>query len=184
MSFSAKSIGQAEQKKRFTKAASSRFPKNVVDDHVGEMLDAMYALVLKHTNNDTKEAKELTEDAAKMIVKIAALHLTDALSAGESKDLSTLRSKLRSAMLTMASFHEVAYTYDREILLHFIEDAAKIAPEIVAKHLTPKSIERVKHAFGFFARGELLDKLFTDGYKAERTRLCEAINKVIEDNIL
>jgi hypothetical protein len=97
------------------------------------------------------------------------------------KTAEAFRSKFRTTAMTIVSFHEVDFTYDRQFLTNSLEEAKKLLHSLIESHLTQKSHGRVDHVFDYFSNGELLDKLFqTDAYKDLRAEIANGLNNLIE----
>ena len=81
-----------------------------------------------------------------------------------------LRSKFKMMVLTMISYHDVAFTYDSAFLTaRFVEckvcvrcgrqqsPPQDLVQKLIARHLTDKSKGRVENVFTFYGGGVMLD---------------------------
>ena len=71
-----------------------------------------------------------------------------------------LQQSLRSTFMTIVSFHEVDFTYDRKFLVESFEDHRKQMKGLIAKHLSDKSGERIDNFMDMFANPGYLDFLY------------------------
>lgn len=178
--FSSKSFAIQAQKKVLGKLASKNVAKVFVDDTTSRLFDQLYAIAKRDTGNK-KEAEKLLKDLIKIAVKIGVLYRNNQFSEDDMKIAEAFRKQFRSTAMTIVSFHEVDFTYDRGFLTHSLEEAKKSLHGLIQSHLTQKSHGRVDHVFDYFSNGDLLDKLFqTEEYQNERTEIADGLNKLME----
>jgi hypothetical protein len=60
----------------------------------------------------------------------------------------------------MMSYHDVAFTYDEDILVESFTEVKGLCQEQIARHLSAKSVGRVENVFGFFGAPDLLTALY------------------------
>ena len=93
------------------------------------------------------------------------------------------QNRFHAAAMAVVSFHEVDFSYDVHYLLSALNDSRSALQQLVASHLTDKSLSRIEHVFGFFARQQFLDAVFRrDGVHREHlSRLVQDMNKAMEE---
>lgn len=87
----------------------------------GELLDNLYQLALEDTG-EKKLAKKLLKDLIKIVVKLALLYRHNQFSAEELAVGEKFRKKFRMTVLTMISYHDVAFTYDESFLTNLFSE--------------------------------------------------------------
>eukprot|EP00051_Salpingoeca_urceolata_P027163 m.480256 g.480256 ORF g.480256 m.480256 type:complete len:212 (-) comp21752_c0_seq1:1038-1673(-) len=156
----------------------------LIDENSGELLDDLYDLAVLDTK-DAKVAKKLMKDLIKVLVKLGLLYRKNQLNPEEHATGNKLRSKFKMAVLTMISYHDVAFTFDQEFLCTLLGQCKDLFKSIIRRHLTDKSLARVDNVFGFYGNGEVLTRLYND--EAYRP-LLESINghlvKMTDDGML
>lgn len=98
--------------------------------------------------------------AIQVVVKVGVLQRNEQFSQEEQRLGDELQRKLRSLAMSVVSFYEVDYSYDRQFLAGSVEQCAALLRNLVRAHLTPKSLARADHVFGFFSCPETLDSIF------------------------
>lgn len=63
------------------------------------------------------------QDLIKMVVKLGLLYRKNQLDAKELAAGEKMRSKLKMTVLTMMSYHDVAFTFDRAFLTGLIDES-------------------------------------------------------------
>ncbi|XP_046857275.1 tumor necrosis factor alpha-induced protein 8-like protein 3 [Xenia sp. Carnegie-2017] len=182
--FSSKSFAIQAQKKVLGKLASKNVAKVFVDDTTSSLFDQLYAIAKRDTGNK-KEAEKLLKDLIKIAVKIGVLYRNNQFTDADMRTAETFRSQFKTTAMTIVSFHEVDFTYDRQFLIESLEEAKKSLHSLIESHLTQKSHGRVDHVFNYFSNGDLLDKLFqTDALKDARAGIADGLNKLMENGDL
>jgi hypothetical protein len=160
--FSSKSLGVQIQKKVATKLASKDMVKHFIDDELGTVLDIMYQVAAQET--DSKKAQKLIKDLIKIIVKLGVLYRNNQFSPEELQIGEEMRRKLKKIALTVISFYEVDFSYDRMFLVTHVQALGDQLHRLVDRHLKAKSHARIDNVIQFLSNGDLLDKVFvTDG---------------------
>lgn len=161
--FHSKSIGLRVQKKVLGKFANKTVAKAFIDDDLGNLLDILHS-ILKVELGDSKKADKVIKNIIKMTIKIGLLYKNDQFNQEEIAIGTKFRTKLRQAALTVISFYEVDFTYDRGFLIKVVNDCGDMLHKLVDRHLTAKSHQRITMVIGAFSNGDVLDKLFlSDG---------------------
>lgn len=96
----------------------------------------------------------------KIIIKLSVLTLNHQFDATEKTAAYQLQQSLRSTFMTIVSFHEVDFTYDRKFLIESFEEHRKQMKGLIAKHLSDKSGERIDNFIDTFANPSYLDFLY------------------------
>ncbi|KAF4071841.1 hypothetical protein AMELA_G00267550 [Ameiurus melas] len=126
-------------------------------------------------------ANLLTDDTSSSILDAGFGFSTDELEAVER-----FRKKLNQAAMTAVSFHEVEFTFDRGILSQLLLECRDLLHEIVENHLTSRSHARIDRVFNHFADVHFLAELYGSGdeYRLYLSKICDGINKLLDEGIL
>ena len=178
--FSSKSLGLQVQKKIAGKVATKGLVKQIVDEELAHLLDAMYNIAAQEM--DSKHAHKIVKDLIKVVVKLGLLYRNKQFNAEEMKLGEDIMKKLRRISLTVISFYEVDFTYDQNFLMMNVRELGEQLHRLVDRHLTAKSHGRIDNVITFFANGETLDKVFTtDGkYRAMLPDISKAFSAAVE----
>lgn len=179
--FSSKNIGLRVQKKVLGKFANKSVAKAFVDDDFGALLDLMH-LIFKTELGDSKKADKVIKNIIKITIKIGLLYKNNQFNDEEIGIGIKFRTKLRHAALTVISFYEVDFTYDRGFLIKVMNECGEMLHKLVNRHLTPKSHGRIDMVITNFSNPELLDKLFvSDGpYHQHLQAISQGFHKVVD----
>lgn len=178
--FNSKNFAIQAQKKVLGKLASKNVAKVFVDDTMSALFDNLYTIAKRDTGSK-KEAEKLLKDLIKIAVKIGVLYRNKQFTDVDMKTAEEFRRQFKTTAMTIVSFHEVDFTYDRQFLSHSLEEAKKSLHGLIENHLTQKSHGRVDHVFDYFSKGDLLDKLFqNDAFQDVRTEIADGLNTLIE----
>lgn len=181
-SFNSKNLSLRIQKKIAGKFSTKSMAKNFIDDEFSKLLDLLHFMVMQEMGE--QKAEKLIKNLIKLTVKIGILYKNSQFNDEELQLGVTLRKKLRTATLTVISFYEVDFTYDRTFLVNLVEEIGTICHKLVQRHLTPKSHGRIDMVISVFSNEELLDKVFvTDGqYRDKLPQISQAFNKVVDSD--
>ena len=179
--FNSKNLGLQVQKKVFGKFANKTVAKVFIDDDLGHLLDMLYKILTKEIG-DSKKANKVIKNIIKVTVKIGLLYKNNQFNQEELAIGRKFRMKLRQAALTVISFYEVDFTYDRSFLIKVVNDCGEMLHKLVDRHLTPKSHQRISMVMENFANAELLDKVFhSDGaYHSQLEAISQGFHKVVD----
>nr|XP_045017251.1 tumor necrosis factor alpha-induced protein 8-like protein 3 [Jaculus jaculus] len=182
--FSSKSLALQAQKTILSKIASKTVANMLIDDTSSEILDELYQVTKEHTHSKM-EAHKIMKDLIKVAIKIGILYRNNQFSQEEVVIVEKLR-KLNQTAMTMVSFHEVEYSFDRNVLSKLLLECKDLVHELVQRHLTPRTHGRINHAFNHFADVEFLTTLYSlDGEcRPNIKRICEGINKLLDEKVL
>ncbi|XP_048452780.1 tumor necrosis factor, alpha-induced protein 8-like protein 2 B [Rhincodon typus] len=184
-SFSSKDLAMRAQKKILSRIANKSLAQFLIDDTSAEILDELYHVSKEFTGNRAKSQKVL-KDLVKVAVKIAVLYRHQQFSDHELGLANDFRRKLRQGAMTAISFHEVAFTFEAQVMTQLLGDCRDLLLRLVDGHLTPKSHGRIRHVFDHFGNDELLVKLYSDQdpYHAHLQKICQGLGKLLEDGTL
>ncbi|ELK05420.1 Tumor necrosis factor, alpha-induced protein 8-like protein 3 [Pteropus alecto] len=183
--FSSKSLALQAQKKILSKIASKTVANMLIDDTSSEIFDELYKVTKEHTHNK-KEAHKIMKDLIKVAIKIGILYRNNQFNQEEVVIVEKFRKKLNQTAMTIVSFYEVEYTFDRNVLSKLLHECKDLVHELVQRHLTPRTHGRINHVFNHFADVEFLSTLYSlDGdCRPNLKRICEGINKLLDEKVL
>ena len=179
--FSSKQIGLRIQKKVIGKFSNKTVAKQFIDDDFGVLLDTLHT-ILRAEISDTKKADKVIKNMIKITVKIGLLYKNKQFNDDELALGARFRSKLRKAALTVISFYEVDFTYDRAFLVTVVNECGEMLHKLVDRHLSEKSHGRINMIVSNFSNGVLLDKVFlSDGpYYKHLETISQGFHKVVD----
>ncbi|KAK9871258.1 hypothetical protein WA026_011531 [Henosepilachna vigintioctopunctata] len=183
--FRARDIGLRAQKKILSKMAGKNIARAFIDDVTASILDNLYRLAKQYSNNK-KESEKLVKNIIKIVIKLAVLHRNNMFSSDELKQAERFKTRFRGAAMTIISFYEVDFSYDRPYLTSALVDCQQCLKSIVQRHLTDKSLARIDSVFNFFTDEKFLDSVFKrdSEYREVLGRLVTDLNKAIENGDL
>ncbi|XP_007933496.1 tumor necrosis factor alpha-induced protein 8-like protein 3 [Orycteropus afer afer] len=183
--FSSKNLALQAQKKILSKIASKTVANMLIDDTSSEIFDELYKVTKEHTHNK-KEAHKIMKDLIKVAIKIGILYRNNQFNQEEIVIVEKFRKKLNQTAMTIVSFYEVEYTFDRNVLSKLLHECKDLVHELVQRHLTPRTHGRINHVFNHFADVEFLSTLYSlDGdCRPNLKRICEGINTLIDEKVL
>ena len=155
--------------------------KQFIDDDFSKLLDLLHS-ILADELGDSKKAGKVVKNLIKITIKIGILYKNKQFNDEELRMGIKLRTKLRQAALTVISFHEVDFSYDRTFLLGIVKEIGDILHKLAERHLTPKSHQRINMVVDSFTNEALLDKVFTsDGtHHAHLPMIAKTFDKVVD----
>lgn len=183
--FDSKGLGLKAQKKLLGKMSSKRIAKVFIDDTTGKVLDSA-SKIMRDFLSSKKEAEKILKYIIKTVIKIGILYRNDQFNAEELRTAVTFKEKFHSLAMTVVSFHEVDFTFDRNYLRQSVEECHSLLQTLVARHLTEKSKTRIDIVFGFFTKFELMDVIFqSDGkYKEIMDKIVADMHKLMDEGNL
>ncbi|XP_045679467.1 tumor necrosis factor alpha-induced protein 8-like protein 3 [Phyllostomus hastatus] len=183
--FCSKSLAIQAQKKILSKIASKTVASMLIDDTSSEIFDELYKVTKEHTRNK-KEAHKIMKDLIKVAIKIGILYRNNQFNQEEVAIVEKFRKKLNQTAMTIISFYEVEYTFEKNVLSKLLHECKDLVHELVQRHLTPRTHGRINHVFNHFADVEFLSTLYSlDGNcRPNLKRICEGIHKLLDENVL
>ncbi|XP_026866477.2 tumor necrosis factor alpha-induced protein 8-like protein 1 isoform X2 [Electrophorus electricus] len=184
-SFSTKSLAMQAQKKLMSKMATKTMANLFIDDTSSELLDELYRVTKEYTRN-RKEAQKIVKNLIKIVVKLGVLYRNGQFSGEELALVERFRKKLHTLAMTAVSFHQIDFTFDRRVMSGLLNDCRELLHQAVNRHLTAKSHSRINHVFNHFSDCDFLATLYgpTDVYCSHRQRICDGMNKMLDDGSL
>uniref|UniRef100_T1JFQ3 Tumor necrosis factor alpha-induced protein 8-like protein n=1 Tax=Strigamia maritima TaxID=126957 RepID=T1JFQ3_STRMM len=175
-------MGMRAQKKILGRMSNRSMAKVFIDDTTGNLLDNLHRVV-RLRSESKKEAEKVIKNVIKIVVKIGILYRNDQFNKEELLLVERFKRKFHSTAMTVVSFYEVDYSYDRNFLVQSLNECCAMLTQLVRPHLTDKSIARIDHVFRFFTDNELLEKLFRkDGeYRRLMSKIVADMHKLMED---
>lgn len=157
----------------------------LIDDTSSDIFDELYKVTIEHLKNK-KEAHNIMKDLIKVAVKIGVLYHNNQFNRDELEVVEKFRKKLNQAAMTLVSFYEVEYTFEKHILSGYLNECKELVHQLVERHLTARSHARINHVFDHFADGDFLTALYSlDGEcRPYLKRICDGINKLLEEKTL
>ena len=97
----------------------------------------------------------------------------------EEKDsLIQIQKNLRAVAMTLISFYQVDFTYDRNFVIKYLTELETLLKNLISNHLTDKSVGRVEQIFGVVKTPEFLDSVYVPKKNSE---MREIMGKVVSD---
>lgn len=183
--FKARDIGMRAQKKLLSRMANKNIAKAFIDDTTGNLLDNLYRLAKVHGGNK-KDAEKVIKNIIKVIIKIGILYRNNQFNQEELALADKFRKKFHSACMTVISFFEVDYSFDKQFLMQILNENASMLKQLVKCHLTEKSLSRIDHVFNFFGNPMFLEKAFQRNgeHKELLANLIRDMHKLMENGEL
>ncbi|KAL3866891.1 hypothetical protein ACJMK2_044143 [Sinanodonta woodiana] len=183
--FDSKGLGLRAQKKLLGKMSSKKIAKAFIDETTGRVLDNVHK-VLREFMGNKKDAEKVLKYIIKTVIKIGILYRNDQLSSDELKVADAFKQKFHSLCMTVVSFYEVDFTYDKGFLKSAVEECRQLLQQLIARHLTDKSKSRVDHVFDSFNKEEFMDAIFQPNgkYKEYMDKIVVDMNKLMDEGNL
>lgn len=183
--FDSKSIGLRAQKKMAGRMASRKIAKVFIDETSGRLLDNLYR-VAKDYSSHKKTAEKVIKYLIKTVIKIGVLYRNDQFNMEELKAAEEFKRKFRTVAMTIISFFEVDFTFDKAYLSKGLSECCALLKQLVQRHLTEKSMGRIDHVFSFFGSPQLLETLFQPAGPHHQllTNMVADLNKLLEEGNL
>lgn len=172
------------KKKLAGKLANTDIGRNIVnqvlDDETITILDLLQQFCEKECGE--KEAVRLQKNIIKTIVKIGILTNEKQLN---EKQLLSLRVPIVNVLFQIMDYYEISFSFDPNELHINLMKIAALFENMLAPHLTKKSIDRVKDVVAYYGNAAILTKLFTDpDYIDYLQGIYRTLKKLHEDNRL
>lgn len=183
--FNSKNLAVQAQKKILGKMVSKSIATTLIDDTSSEVLDELYRVTKEYTQNK-KEAEKIIKNLIKTVIKLAILYRNNQFNQDELALMEKFKKKVHQLAMTVVSFHQVDYTFDRNVLSRLLNECRELLHQIIQRHLTAKSHGRVNNVFDHFSNCEFLAALYNPfgNFKPHLQKLCDGINKMLdEENI-
>jgi len=180
--FKSRDIGLRAQKKLLSRMANKSIAKAFIDDTTSQLLDNLHRLA-RNLSGHKKDADKVVKNIIKIVIKIGILYRNDQFSHEELMLAERFKKKFNSVAMTIISFYEVDFSYDRNFLMQSLNECSAMLKQLVGRHLTEKSISRIEHVFGFFSNPSHLDEIFKkDGdYRDLLGKIVADMHKLMEE---
>lgn len=162
--FNSKGLGLRMQKKLASKVSSKSVAKVFIDEQTGQLLDKVYILVKEYTN-DKKEAEKIVKYLIKITIKIAIAYRNDQFNKAELDLIHDFKKKFKTLIMTITSFVEVDFTFDKYFLTKSFAESLVILQKILARHTTDKTKTKVEHVFQLLGNTQFLEEIFAPDTK-------------------
>lgn len=183
--FNSKNLAVQAQKKILGKMVSKSIATTLIDDTSSEVLDELYRVTKEYTQNK-KEAEKIIKNLIKTVIKLAILYRNNQFNQDELALMEKFKKKVHQLAMTVVSFHQVDYTFDRNVLSRLLNECREMLHQIIQRHLTAKSHGRINNVFDHFSDCDFLAALYNPfgNFKPHLQKLCDGINKMLdEENI-
>ena len=157
-------MGLRIQKKIASKFSTKNVAKIFIDETTGHLLDNVQLLVRTYTDNK-KFAEALINDMIKIIVKIGILTRNEQFNADELKLCADLSQNMTMFVKNLISFYEIEYSSDASFLNTSLQKIQVIIKDIIKRHLTDKTLQRVDRIFAFFIDVKFWDQILHNKLK-------------------
>ena len=181
---SSQSLALRFQKKVASKMSNKSMAKIFIDDTTGRLLDNLHNLV-KDYSGSKKQAENILTDIIKIIVKIGILFKNNQLSDDELELCNTFRQKFHFFVKSALSFYEIQYTFDVDHLQSLLKETHKLIHQIVSKHLTDKSKNRIDNIFNFCSDANFIREIYkNDKFKTTMTSIVDDTRQLVDEGSL
>ncbi|XP_054159409.1 protein salivary glands marred-like [Oppia nitens] len=163
--FKAQDLSISLQKKLLGKMAKKSLAKLFIDDISAQLLDNLHRLSKFNGQYEKKESNKIVKHIIKLIIKTAIIAKNDCFTDDDLTDAEILKEEFRSICMTIVSFHELDFSYDRNYLISSLDKCKQTLKRLLKKYLSNKSMDRIEMIFNFYTKPEFLDTFFrqTDG---------------------
>jgi len=158
--FNSKGLGLRVQKKLASKMSTKSVAKVFIDEPTAQLLDNVYILVKEYTG-DKKEAEKIVKYLIKVTIKIAIAYRNDQFSNEELELINDFKRKFKTLVMTITSFVEVDFTFDKHFLAKSFTESSCLLQQIIARHTTDKTKNKVQHVFDLLGNTQFLETVFT-----------------------
>ncbi|KAK9390937.1 tumor necrosis factor alpha-induced protein 8-like 2 [Crotalus adamanteus] len=183
--FNSRKLALQVEKKLLSHMATKSTVTMFIDETSGAVLDDLYRISKEHTQ-DRAASQKVIKNLVKVAVKVSILFRNGRFNQAELAVAEDFKRKLRQGAMTAVSFHQVAFTFERAVLVQLLGECRDLLLQLVEKHLTPKSHGRIRHVFDHFANTELLGQLYSPGspFEPHLERLCQGLNQLMDQGKL
>ncbi|XP_046915714.2 tumor necrosis factor alpha-induced protein 8-like protein sigmar [Dermatophagoides farinae] len=169
--FQSHDIGLRIQKKLFGRMMSNKtMAKTLIDSDSTCLMDNLHRLCKlycrqhddKIVSSGPKEiADKIVKYLMKITIKVAILVMNHQLDNDEMYRMAKIQHSIRSILMTIVSFHQVDFSYERQYLQQQMQKCKTELKQLIQRHLSEKSQKRIDFVFDFLGHSEFLDSFFT-----------------------
>ncbi|EYC16975.1 hypothetical protein Y032_0032g2597 [Ancylostoma ceylanicum] len=156
--FSAASLSIKAQKKIASKLSTRKTTKLFLNEAVVRVFDGFYDILRTYYNK--KDSEKVVKNIIKLAVKMTLLSRNDMLSEADVVRLMKVQKQLHSLTLTIISFVQVRYSFERSHLIDLLKNMQSSLAPLVSLKLSDKSTRRLEHVIIHLTKVEFLDDLF------------------------
>ncbi|CAG5130601.1 unnamed protein product, partial [Candidula unifasciata] len=184
LGFDSRGLGLRAQKKLLGKMTSKKVAMTFIDETTGRVLDNTHK-ILRQYKESKKDADKILKYIIKSLVKVGILYRNDQFNREELDKIDQFKQKFHTLAMTVVSFHEVEFTYDKVFLKNSLQDCKQLLQGVIDRHLTDKSKFRIGLVFDTFSEPELLDAAFTStAYKHHMEAIVADLSALLDDGSL
>ena len=156
-----------------------------IDDIAARLLDNLYRLTKDYAQSK-KTAEKIIKDLIKTVIKIGILYRNDQLTQGELDLADEFRRKFRTVAMTVISFYQVDFSFDKNFLSSALGECAGILKQLVQRNLTEKSLGRIDNVFTFYSNAAFLEVLFRANgpYREVLGKIVTDLNTMVEQDAI
>jgi len=177
--FTIKDFAISTQKKFAQKLATNAVIRNsLIDDSITEIFNLINKIIKLYLN-DKKKAEKVMKDVIKIIVKLGVLQHNNRL---DQKMVRDANAHLRHAVLTMISFHEVEFTFERTLAVHKMKTVKDVITSLLKNgQVTEKTHGRLNNVMSVLGESDFLYALYhEEKFKPLVSELARLLNDAIE----
>ncbi|XP_017877040.1 tumor necrosis factor alpha-induced protein 8-like protein isoform X2 [Ceratina calcarata] len=183
----ARDLGLRAQKKLLGRVVSTGAGRSLlIDDATTSLLDNLYKLMerVAKTNPglDKKQPEKVLKNVVKLSIKVGLLQRNQQLNSADDAKLVEIRSALRAVAMSVVSFYELEFSFDRGYLVKSLERCRTAIQALIKPHLTDKSQDRCDQVFDFLTHTDFLDSVFRQDseHRPVLGMLVSDINKALD----
>ncbi|VDD94342.1 unnamed protein product [Enterobius vermicularis] len=166
------SLAYRIEKKVLSKVFTRNLMKHFANDTVTCFFDDLYDLLEDYYGKTV--AEKVIKDLIKLVIKLGITERSDHFTADQQKQLDQIRIHLRNLCLTVISFVNVSFSYNRDYLQSLFNDLYTSLRSVVETTLSEKSVRRVNLVYEYLSKEEFTNDMFKNGVN-------EKLRKVIVD---
>lgn len=184
MEFNSKNLGMKVQKKLVEKMASKKIFRTFIDGTVANLLDILYKIAREFSDKETGE--KLLKDIIKIVIKVGILYRNEQFNEQELKSAKLFLRKFHDICMTVCSFYEVDYSFDKTFLSKIMLDCSELIKDLIKPHLTEKTIGRVDNVFNFFGNPQFLETVYKSDniYRDYLQNIVKDLRTLMEEGLL
>lgn len=178
-------IALKAQKKFLSSMASTALTKMVIDDRTACILDEFYNLQ-KLYSGSKKDAEKLLKNIVKVMVKVAVLDKNGKFTNDEQKQAVKLQQTTKIAAMTIISFCDVDFTFEKFVLSKQINQGRTHLQQLVSAHLQEKSKQRINSVFDALGNPDFLEAIFEQNskFRPSLQNIAAKLKDLLNDGVL
>lgn len=183
-SFDVHELSVRLQKNLLGKLSSRSTVKHIISESSSRFLDQFYRILKEFCGK--KEAEKVVRNVVKLAMKLGVLVHNGQLGESELRQLNSVQQKLHNLLMTVISFQQVEFSYDRRFLLAQLDQCQQKIRPLIQKFLSEKSMLRLEQVLQHVQNTEFLDAIFeiNGKYEPMLSKLCSQANLLIDNGEL